>query len=428
MEPAAMAKRVPPLTSAQVNSLKPDVGRTLELVDGAVPGLRLRMLPSGDRTWSLNMRAKGKMRRFSVGSGLGLAEARRLAEVMRQDIRRGADPTAERRAQRAAVATPGAEPESFAEIIERYYGEGPGAGLRSKLEQVKRLRSVFAKQLHRPGLELDGVELQLTVDAHPSKTAAARAVAYLGPVLKWAARRSLVPAAFILEKPHAHDEDDDGGVGQRILSRDELRRLLPALVGPYGLCCRFLLLTAARLREATDATWSEVDLTARTWTIPPTRRKNTRSRLRRKQVPTPPHVIPLPRQAVDLLLKAQQADLMHRHLEGKDAVINPNDRIFVGGRGGKLENWDRWLKTVFATTGVRGWSAHTMRRTSATIAGDLGAPTYVAAAILGHKNIGSPLIAGYNKSRYRSEHMEALQGLADHLDDIAADPRPGTSV
>jgi hypothetical protein len=169
-----MAKRVPPLSSAQVANLKPDPGRVRELVDGAVPGLRLRVTPSGTRTWSLNIRAAGKMRRFDVGSSLGLVEARKKAEDLRRQIREGADPAAGRRALRARTRDAKQGMGTFGPVIEAYFSSGPGAGLRSRPEQLKRLRSVFTAHLGRPALDVDGVALQLTIDAHVAKTAAAR--------------------------------------------------------------------------------------------------------------------------------------------------------------------------------------------------------------------------------------------------------------
>ena len=95
-----MAKRVPPLNAAALTKFKPDPTKVLELVDGAVPGLRVRITPAGTRSWSLNIRAKGKMRRFEVGQGLGLSEARQKAENLRSRIKEGQDPTAEKRAIR----------------------------------------------------------------------------------------------------------------------------------------------------------------------------------------------------------------------------------------------------------------------------------------------------------------------------------------
>jgi integrase len=293
-----MAKRVPPLSSAQVANLKPDPGRVRELVDGAVPGLRLRVTPSGTRTWSLTIRAAGKMRRFDVGSSLGLAEARKKAEDLRRQIREGADPAAGRRALRARTRDAKEGIGTFGAVIDAYFSTGPGAGLRSRQEQLKRLRSVFGAHLVAPALEVGGVALQLTVDAHGAKTAAARAVAYLGPILKCGAKRSLIKAAFELEKPDA--DIDEETIGQRVLTPDELRSVMPHLNDSHGRCCKFMLLSAVRLREATEATWAEIDQDAGAWTISPSRRKDTRSRIRRKQEASQPHLVPLSRQALRL--------------------------------------------------------------------------------------------------------------------------------
>ena len=135
-----MAKRVPPLSSAQVANLKPDPAKVVELVDGAVPGLRLRVTPAGTRSWSLNIRSAGVMRRFDVGAGFGLAEARRKANDLRRQIREGVDPTAERRALRARAKAAEQGIGTFGAVIDAYFSTGPGAGLRSKPEQLKRLR------------------------------------------------------------------------------------------------------------------------------------------------------------------------------------------------------------------------------------------------------------------------------------------------
>jgi integrase len=411
-----MAKRVSPLSAAQVANLKPDPAKVRELVDGAVPGLRLRVTPAGTRSWSLNIRAAGKMRRFDVGTGLGLAEARKKAEIVRRQVREGVDPTVGRRALRARAKAAGQGVGTFGAVLDAYFSTGPGGGLRSKREQLKRISSVFVAHLGRPALDIDGVALQLTIDAHPAKTAAARGAAYLAPVLKWASKRALVKAAFDLEKPNADVEDEEGG--QRVLTRDELRTVLPQLTDPHGRCCKFLLLTGARLTEATGAVWEEIDWTAGTWTISPARRKDTRSRNRRKQIPSQAYVIPLSRQAFALLEEVRFAERQRRHLAGIDVEIGSADPIFIGDRGGRLQNWDRWLKRLSPGTGVSGWSAHTMRRTAATLAADVGAEPHVISVLLGHKNVGGQLTAGYSKSRYRREHAEALQRLADHVDAV----------
>ena len=51
-----MPKRVGPLNAKQIEKWRPDPSRILELVDGAVPGLRVRLTPNGTMTWSLLVR------------------------------------------------------------------------------------------------------------------------------------------------------------------------------------------------------------------------------------------------------------------------------------------------------------------------------------------------------------------------------------
>ena len=53
---------------------------------------------------------------------------------------------------------------------------------------------------------------------------------------------------------------------------------------------RFIILTAARLSEAIEAPWSEIDLEAAEWHIPAERMKGRR-----------PHTVPLSPQAIELL-------------------------------------------------------------------------------------------------------------------------------
>ena len=86
--------------------------------------------------------------------------------------------------------------------------------------------------------------------------------------------------------------------------------------------------------------------------------------------------------------------------------------------GTELGNWSRWLKKIEEVTGVSDWSAHALRRTSATLAGDLGAPPHVISVMLGHSNVGGQLVAGYNHSIYGSEHKDILQRVADSLEEI----------
>ena len=407
-----MAKRVPPLSAATLTKFKPDPIKVLELVDGAVPGLRVRITPAGTRSWSLNIRAQGKMRRFDVGQGLGLSDARLKAEDLRRRIKEGADPTAEKRTSRQQTHLAARGIGTIDAILDTYFNSGPGAGLSTKDDQVRRIRSVFAIHLKRAALEVKSSELQLSIDNHGAKVSAARAAGYLTPVLHWARRRDLVIGEFNLEKPLQNEPK------QRVLTEVELSALLPIFKNHHGVCAKFMLLTGARITEVTAATWSQIDLEAKTWTIPPENIKDTRALSARRKKPKQAFVIPLSRQAIQLLTDAREAETERRQLNGISENVIGKDLLFVGPRGAKLGNWDRWLKATTAKTGITSWSAHALRRTTATLAGDLGAPPHIVSVILGHSNVGGQLVAGYNQSTYGFEHRQILQYVADKLEVI----------
>lgn len=405
-----MAKRVPALTAVAFAKIKPDPTKTIELVDGAVAGLRLRVTPTGSKTWSLNIRANGVMRRFDVGKELGLADARKRATALRQQINDGGDPTAEKREQRSTAVSAKLGIGTFEAVIDTYFADGNGAGLKSKAEQTKRIKQVLAAHLKRPAKDITSSDLQRAVDAYGAKVAAARAVGYVKPLVKWALKRSLMQGVFDIEKPM------QDAPKQRVLTDDDLASLLPTFTDSYGRCCRMILLTGVRLNEASNATWGQFDVANAIWTIPGEARKDTRLQTKRRVTPKGAMSIPLSRQALLLLEEIRAAELSRRQLEGNGDEIAPRDMVFVGQRGGKLDNWDRWLKANFKKSGVDGWSAHALRRTTATLAGETGAAPHVVSVILGHANLGGQLVAGYNKSRYETEHAEVLQDIADVLD------------
>lgn len=407
-----MPKRVPPLSAVQLAQIKPDPSKVIELTDGAVPGLRFRLTPAGTRSWSLNIRENGVMRRYEVGQSLGLSEARSKAEKLKVDIKNGADPTAEKRARRekAKLALDGIG--TLGSLIDRYFQNGPGETLKSKDDQRNGIRFVFSAHLKKPALELKPMELQLSADNHKSKVSAARAVAYLNRILRWAEKRELVVGDFDLEKPNQAPPK------QRVLDETELAAILPLLEGSRGMCARFILLTGARISAAAKATWPQINWEAKTWTIPSNHLKDTRALRQRSQRPKKPMVVPLSRQAIELLKIIEARREQIPRLRSSEPRIPETGLIFTSVSGTELGNWSRWLKKIQELAGVSDWSAHALRRTSATLAGDLGAPPHVISVMLGHSNVGGQLVAGYNHSIYGSEHKDILQRVANRLEEI----------
>jgi integrase len=367
----------------------------LELADAACPGLRLRFTPAGAKTWALACRDRmGRMRRFSLGSypNVGLAEARDEARSLRVKVRdEGADPTAERKRDRAIGRDAKAGKGTLAAVIDLYQA-GRGKDLKSWAAGRKTIDRVFADLLPKPVATLSAVDLQMAADAYLAKPSAALAVRTLRPVLKWAATRNHAPARL------AALQADATKPRERVLGREELARLLPVLRAsdkPHAGLLRFLLLTLARLNEASRARLQDIDMEARTWTIHET--KNGQ-----------PHIVPLSSQAI-LLLRDRLPDKKQG-----------NTLVFATSTGKPLGNWDRECKALMDASKTKAWHRHDLRRTGATMLGDLGETPDIIEAALNHVAIRSRLAATYNRSRYRPQVAAALQKLADSLDGIGA--------
>jgi len=329
-----MPKRVPPISARTLAAVRP-ADKSIELVDGYVPGLRVRILPSGNRTWSLNIRdSKGVRRRFDVGSGLGLSEARGKAEQLRKSVRDGGDPTSERRAgrQRAQAAHDGVG--TFRGLLESYFTKGPGSKQRRAAKTRQLLEAVFANVLDDAVLDLDRTRLQLLADGWRSAQTASLAVRSLRPCLKWAQRRAFVSVGTADLEPPAKV-----GKRERVLDSDELRAIWPHLRGAHGQVVKWLLLTGCRLNEAAGMTWREIE--GDIWTISAARSKNGRQR-----------TVPLPSQATALLPSIEPPD--------------PQSLVFQSTRGGLLSNWDRETKRLHSLSVTSGWHRHDLRRTIAT--------------------------------------------------------------
>lgn len=367
-----------------------------DLADAGCRGLRLRVTPAGSATWVLACRDRlGRMRRFPLGSYFqkGIREAREEARALHAKVKQeGADPVAERRRERAIGKAAKAGIGTLAAVLD-IYEQHHGKNLKSWPASRVRVERVFKPLLGRAVVDLDPTELQMAADAYPATQSGAFAVRTIRPALKWAAQRGQVAAALAELRTPATVKRR-----RRVLNRDELATLLPILrqsAKPHALATRFMLLTLARLGEAGSARWRDVDITRGTWTIPETKNGE-------------PHTVPLSRQAVQLL----------NALNSGDGRGNSEGLIFATSSGAPLGNWDRETKALQEKSGTTGWHRHDLRRTGATMLGEMGELPDIIEAALNHVSIRSPLAATYNRSRYRPQVAAALQRLADALDGI----------
>ena len=386
-----MPRRVAPLNAKRVEGIKSGE----ELIDGAVPGLRVSLTAAG-LSWALSVRVKSARRWIAVGVGIGLAQARRRALGLRQDIANGRDPSAERQETRNRQKSAQRGVGTLGSTLRLYFDHRPE--LRSARNQQKTLLPVFREYLALPALDLTPALAQLAIDKwakERSATNAGAAVAYFKPFARWAGRRDLMQRGFSeLERPAQAQKK------QPTLSLADLGTLLRSLSdpstgsGPRDNAIRTMLTTGARCNEVCQATWREFDLDQGVWTLPGQRRKTVRpGRL------MPDHVMPLPHQLIQML----------RRMEPRD----PDALVFASPRGGVLGDWPRWTKAVQRKLGIHV-RPHDLRRTFSTMLGELGVPPFIVSAALGH-TVGDALTAGYNKAAYSSEVRDAVGQLADRL-------------
>ena len=240
-------------------------------------GLMLRVAPGGSRQFMQRLTIQGK--RCDIGLGgwplVSLPEARETAFENRRIARRGGDPLADRR--KSAAPT-------FAEAAEATVAvlrEGWKAGGRQ--EQIWR-RAIDEYAMPRLGkMRVDTItatDIVAVLSPHwQSKHETARRVRQrIGAIMKWSQGQGfrednpVEAASAALPKPSRVVEH------MKALPHGEVAAAL-ATVAASGAwwatkaAFAFMVHTAARSGEVRGATWAEMDLEARIWTVPAARAK-----------------------------------------------------------------------------------------------------------------------------------------------------------
>src|SRR5262245_43760604 len=111
-----MTLRKRKLTELYVRNLKPE-GATFQVWDDHQHGLAIRVQPTGNKSWYLVYSLRNRVRWYRIGNAnaIGLADARKHAAKIMLRVIEGADPAAERRAERGAG--------TFAELATRYVSQ-----------------------------------------------------------------------------------------------------------------------------------------------------------------------------------------------------------------------------------------------------------------------------------------------------------------
>lgn len=262
-------------------------------------GLSLFVAPSGIKSWHFRFTWLGKQARISFGTypDTGLKEARARRDQAREDIANGIDPRESRKEKKAGLIE--ANTRTFRKIYDEWlaFRQGsisPGTyRIISNAMELDVLPAFGDKQIESIK-RTDVIALIRKIEKRGSVATAVKVRQRLGQVFSYAIAIGLIDANPTAEM-HAVTEKIGQHKHHPFLPFSELPKTMATIqqsVAGQQLRSAFMLMiyTASRPGEVRHAEWSEIDLDAATWTTPSSKMKMRRD-----------HVVPLPRQAVELL-------------------------------------------------------------------------------------------------------------------------------
>lgn len=300
------------LTDAKARNIKPDDGA---LPHGGVAGLTLHpSTTKGHGKWVLRFVSPTTGKRRNAGLGtypeIGIADAGKLAQQMRDQLAAGIDPLEARKEQAEKPRIP-----TFEEAAEKLHQEllpGWKNPKHGKQWIATLTQYAFPKIGHKRVDKLTPADMAdvLRPIWLPLAETASRVKQRLHVVMAWSWAHGYCTANPVDVVDHLLPQQP--GKATRVKHQPAMPwRDIPAFVKQHlGRTERqdvtrpmlaFLILTAARSGEVRGATWDEFDFQAGIWTIPAERMK---AKL--------PHRVPLVRQVLDILRaqKGQHEELV----------------------------------------------------------------------------------------------------------------------
>jgi len=296
---------------------------------GGVAGLHLQVQKSGARSWILRAKVGDKRRDIGLGGfpDVPLAEARETARQARRLIREGIDPVEARKANKAALLASHAKILSFEEAASLCHASKAPEFRNTKhkadwINSITRYVSPIIGSMSVADVELAHIISVLTPIWTEKTETATRVRQRIESILAWAAvngyRNGDNPARWKGNLEHALPNPSKIKKVRHFpaLHWSEMSGFMIDLRAREGIGARaleFAILTASRSSEVRGATWDEVDLQRKTWTIPGERMKARKD-----------HVVPLSEPAIKLIKAMPE-------MEGCPYV-------FASARGGKLSD------------------------------------------------------------------------------------------
>lgn len=368
-------------------------------------GLFLLVQPSGGKLWRLKYRYRGKEKKLSLGiyPDVSLKVARERRDEARSLLANGTDPSTIKAAlkdegQAAALNT-------FASIADEYIAKIQREGRAAvTVKKTRWLLSLLNRDLgKRPISEITPSELLAALQVVESQghlETARRMRSLSGRVFRYAvatSRATADPSALLRGALAAPTVTHHSAILEPI----KVGELLRAIDGFSGQPLTHLALKLTphvfvRPGELRRAEWSEFNLEKAIWTIPAEKMKMR-----------DPHLVPLSRQALELLEAAQAISAGQRY-------------VFSSLYPGNRPMSENTINAALRRLGYSGkeMTAHGFRSMASTLLNESG--KWSADAIeraLAHKDANT-VRASYHRGKHWNERVKMAQWWSDYLDHL----------
>ncbi len=359
----------------ELPTLKPDGKHAQKFYrDSALPGFGLRVSDGGTKTFIIERRIAGKVKRMSLGrfGPMTCEQARKEAQSLLGNIASGGDPAAEKRETLAKNVT-------LQNAFDDYLLGRKDLKPSTIADYTRTIETTLSNWAKKP---LHSINKDMIEERHRE----------LGQKSPTRANNTMRVLRAIFNFARYKYEDAQGGSLFAVNPVDRLSRnrgwykvdRRRTLIKPHQLkpwyqatlqlnqettrdYLHFLLFTGLRRSEAARLTWSDVDLADRTFIITDT--KNSE-----------PHTLPLSDFLFDLLRRRKQQ--------------SENQWVFPSPiRDDHLKEPRTAVARVTELSGVP-FLVHDLRRTFITIAESLDIPAYALKRLLNHK-MANDVTAGY---------------------------------
>lgn len=408
------------LTDAFLRKVKPPTEGRDEYSDTLRQGLRLRVLPSGRRTWMYEKRIRGgAKRKHTLGTypGMSIKEARDVALELQLEAERGIDrildaQEAEKQRTRALAAQ-----KTVREVL-HIHDEVHCSNLKSRKERMRSLNEVLAPYMDERLEDLDRSVLQSIVDKKAGSGApiqANRVAAYLSKFSKFAWQRGYQTThiGHGLEKPSKEVPRD------RVLTLKEMQKIQSASfeMGPlWGPLLRLLIASAQRRHQIGNLKWREIDFDAQQINFGAGRTKNNEWN----------HFVHIPSFCIYELRSLKDAAKARWGAEGL------NDRyIFTTTGNTPPSGYSKFKERLDEALGpdMEHWTFHDLRTGFATVMCEAGADEIIVDRIMNHAAVSSAPSAVariYNRAKNSDVRRKVIEDWHEVLNE--APPSSGAEV